>query len=206
MLRVWGRRNSINVQKVMWCAAELSLPVEHIEVGGAFGGLDTPEYGALNPNRRVPVIEDGDFVLWESNAIVRYLSRTYGARTLSPEHIQAQALADQWMDWVVSTVMPPMTPVFWNLVRHAPEDRDPQAIAEGVAACRSALAILDARLADRPFVLGEAFTMADIPLGAAAYRWFALDVEHGTAPNLAAYYKRLSTRPAFQEHVMIPLT
>mgnify|MGYP001828443985 CR=1 FL=1 len=123
MLRVWGRRNSINVQKVMWCAAELSLPIEHIEVGGAFGVLDTPEYGALNPNRRVPVIEDGDFVLWESTAIVRYLSRTYGAHTLSPELIQAQALADQWMDWVVSTVMPHMKTVFWYLLGHASDYR-----------------------------------------------------------------------------------
>jgi len=206
MLRIWGRKNSINVQKVMWCVAELGLAHERIDVGGAFGGLETPDYAALNPNRRVPTIEDDGFVLWESNAIVRYLAHKHGLGTLWPTDLEDEARAGQWMDWTIATVMPPMTPLFWNLIRYAPEKRDPAAVAEGLAGCRAVFALLDAHLADRAFVLGQAFTMGDIPLGTAVYRWYAMPVEQGETPHLAAYYRRLQDRPAFREHVMIPLS
>src|SRR5690606_22701182 len=117
MLTVWGRTNSINVQKVMWTVGELGLEHERIDAGGAFGGLDTAEYGRMNPNRRIPVLQDGELGLWESNAIVRYLAARYGAGTLWAEDPAQRSEADRWMDWMVTTLLPDMTVVFWQLVR-----------------------------------------------------------------------------------------
>ena len=136
MLRVWGRNNSINVQKVMWTVGELGLPHERIDVGGAFGGLDTAEYGALNPNRRIPTVEDEDVVVWESNACVRYLAARYGAGRLWPEDVRRRAAADMWMDWQVSTLMPDMTVVFWGLIRTPEAERDYPKIEAACPAAR----------------------------------------------------------------------
>ncbi len=131
MLRVWGRTNSINVQKVMWAVGELGLAHERVDAGGEFGGLDTAAYGAMNPNRMIPVVDDGGTVVWESNAVVRYLAARYGAGGLWPEDPGARSLADRWMDWQLSTAQPAMGPVFINLVRTPPERRDHAAVAAG---------------------------------------------------------------------------
>jgi glutathione S-transferase len=206
MLKVWGRNNSINVQKVMWVVGELDLAHERIDVGGAFGGLDTPEYGKLNPNRRVPVVEDHDVVVWESNACVRYLAARYGAGRLWPEDVRRRARADMWMDWQASTLLPDMTTVFWGLIRTPEAERDHGAIEAAVKRLGATWRILDRHLAARRYVTGDVLTIADIPVGAGCYRYFELPIERPDLPNLATWYDRLKERPPFCEHVMLPLT
>jgi len=206
MLKVWGRNNSINVQKVMWAVGELGLEHERIDVGGAFGGLDTPEYGRLNPNRRVPTVEDGEVVVWESNACVRYLAARYGAGTLWPEEPGRRARADMWMDWQVATLLPDMTVVFWGLIRTPEAERDHARIAAAVERLGTTWRILDEHLASRRFVAGDALTIGDIPVGAGCYRYYSLPIERPSLPKLEAWYGRLKERAPFREHVMLPLT
>jgi glutathione S-transferase len=206
MLRVWGRNNSINVQKVMWAVAELGLEHERIDAGGVFGGLDTVAYGALNPNRRVPVVVDGATVVWESNACVRYLAARYGAGGLWPEDPAARATADSWMDWQQTTPNPPMTTVFLGLIRTPEAERDGAAIAAAVERLGGIWQLLNDHLADRTFVAGEALTMGDIPVGAACHRYYELPIERPRLPHLEAWYGRLGEREPFRRHVMIPLT
>jgi glutathione S-transferase len=206
MLKIWGRTNSINVQKVLWCCGELDLPYERIDAGMQFGVNNTPEYKALNPNALVPTISDDGFVLWESHAIVRYLSRKHGSGRLWPEDTRIHADADRWMEWYNTTMWLNLRPVFWNLVRTAPEKRNMKEIEESRQKLASNLAIVDARLADRPYMAGANFTMADIPMGVAAYRWFNLPIERPALPHFEAWYKRICERPAFRQHCMLPLT
>ena len=206
MLKIWGRTNSINVQKVLWCCGELNLPFERIDAGLQFGVNNTPEYKMMNPNALVPLIDDGGFILWESQAIVRYLARKHGLGSVCPADAKACADADRWMDWSATTVWPNLRPIFWNLVRTPPEKRDMplvQASRKGLAA---SMTILDAHLAARHYVTGSAFTMGDIPLGVAIHRWFKMEIERENLPNLAAYYKRLQARPAFEKHAGLPLS
>lgn len=206
MLKIWGRNNSINVQKAMWTVGELGLDHERIDVGGQFGGLDTPEYGAMNPNRRIPVLEDGDTILWESNAIVRYLSAKYGSGSLWAEDSATRAQADIWMDWMVTTLLPAMHPVFWGLIRTPEAERNMAQIEAAAKQTGEAFKLLDRHLANRDFVTGGGFAMGDIPVGAACYRYHELPIERPDVPNVAAWYARLQDREAFRQHVMIPVT
>jgi glutathione S-transferase len=206
MLKLWGRINSINVQKVLWTLAELNVPYERTDAGLQFGVVNEPFYRRMNPNGRVPTIEDDGFVLWESNAIVRYLSAKHGAGTLSPNDPRQRADADRWMDWTTSTVAPAITPVFWGLIRTPPEKRDLKAIDEGVKKLAEAFQVLEQSLEGRDHVAGKSFTMGDIPLGTFVYRWNALDVKRPKLPRVEAYYQRLQQRPSYKKHVMLPLT
>lgn len=206
MLRILGRPNSINVQKVMWAANELNLTYEHEVAGMAHGKVNDPWYRAMNPNGLVPTIDDDGVVLWESNVIVRYLAAKHAPGRMIPEDVAGRAEAEMWMDWQQTAVHPSMTPVFWNLVRTPEPDRDMAAVAAGAEKVRAALGVLDARLADRAYLMGDDLTVADIPIGCVAYRWFALPVEHGDFPNVRAWYERLAARAAFQDHVMLPVT
>ena len=206
MLRIWGRTNSINVQKVLWYCAELELPFERIDAGMAFGVVATPAYRALNPNGRIPTLEDDGYVLWESNTIVRYLSMKHGMGSLCPSDLLARFDAERWMDWQLTTLDRPVRTVFWALVRTAPDKRDPAALETAQAEAEQALAILDTHLAQRRFVGGEAFTMGDIPVGASVYRWLALDLQRADRPHVRRWYERLTERPGFREHVMQPLS
>ncbi len=206
MLKIWGRSNSINVQKAMWAVGELGLEHERIDVGGQFGGVDTADFLAKNPNGRIPALEDGDLVLWESNVIVRYLAARYGAGSLAPADPALHAIADQWMDWQQTTVLPELFVPFWGLIRTAPEDRDIAAIGQAAVNLGGIMGRLDAHLADRDFVTGRTFSMGDIPLGASCYRYLALDIERPDLPNIGRYYDRLRTREPFRTHVMIALT
>lgn len=208
MLKIWGRNNSINVQKVMWCIGELGLAHERVDVGGAFGGLDTPEYGAMNPNRRIPVLQDGDLTLWESQAIVRYLAARHGAGTLWAEDPAVRAAADMWMDWKITTIYADMTKLFWDRVRLPAAERDPVGTAEAVARLGPLWGVLDAHLAQRSYVAGDEMTMGDIPVGVAARRWFYLTEaeERPSHPHLQAWYARLQERAAYRDHVMVPMT
>lgn len=206
MLTIWGRTNSINVQKAMWAVGELGLAHRRIDAGGAFGGLDTQEYLAKNPNQRVPAIEDDGVVVWESNAIVRYLAGKYGAGTLWPEDPAVRAIADQWMDWQQTTLSADMYVIFWGLIRTPEADRDMAAIETSAANLGGIWQRLENHLEDRDYIAGDAFTMGDIPVGAACYRYLTLDIDRPALPAIAAWYARLQAREPFRTHVRIPLS
>ena len=207
MLKIWGRKNSSNVQKVMWTVGELALPHEHVEVGGAFGGNREPFYLAMNPNGLVPTIQDGDLTMWESNAIVRYLSGKYGTGMLAPSDIAMRARTDQWMDWQISTLNPVMVTTYWGLVRTPPEQRDHAAIAAARAKYTEALTILDAQLGKTRFVAGNGFCMGDIPVALMAHRYLFLFPDHPALSILERWYDAITKREAFKTHVSaIPMT
>jgi len=204
MLKIWGRKTSINVQKVMWTVGELGLPHERVDLGGEFGGLDTPAYGALNPNRLVPTIDDNGFILWESNAIVRHLAQTYGRGSLSPADEQAYARADSWMDWSLTTLYADIIlTCFLQLVRMPAKDRNTAAVESAARRAGANLGILDRQLAGRAFIVGEQLSIADIAVGALMYRYFNLALARPALPNVEAWYDRLGQRTAYRTHVMI---
>ncbi|SFU56788.1 Glutathione S-transferase [Methylobacterium sp. 174MFSha1.1] len=196
MRRLWGRLSSVNVQKAVWGLEELGLPYERVEAGGAFGRVREPDYLALNPNGLVPVMEEDGFVLWESNAILRYLASTQGLGTLWPEDPRAAALADQWLDWQATRFTPSTRDAFWQTVRTPLAQRDQSVIDRSVAASEECAGILDAHLMGRPYAVGDRFTAADIALGAATHRWLHLDVPRVERPALRAWYERIRVRPA----------
>lgn len=206
MLKIWGRRNSSNVRKVLWCAEEIGLPYESIEVGGAFGGTQTAEYRAMNPNGLVPVIEDHGLPVWESNAIVRYLSARYALDVLYPSDPVERARSEQWMDWTTSSFAVAFRDLFWGVVRTAPADRDEGRIAAALLRCGDLLVVVDAHLAKQPWLSGERFAMGDIPLGSFIYAWFEMPIQRPELPHLAAWYARLQQRPAYRKGVMTALT
>jgi glutathione S-transferase len=204
-LKIWGRRSSSNVQKVLWCCDELGIPFERTDLGGRFGGNDDPKYRALNPNGLVPTIDDNGFVLWESNAIIRYLARKYGRGALYPQEPEAAATAERWMDWQLAHLNPAIVPIFFGYVRTAPEKRDMAAIEAARQRTIGLWRMVDAQLAAAPYLNGKELSLADIPLGIWAYRWYVMPIERPALANLAAWYKRLCERKPFKSHVMIPL-
>ena len=206
MLRIWGRANSVNVQKVLWCCAELGVEFERIDAGMQFGVVDTPEYQAMNPNALIPTIDDDGFILWESNTIVRYLAKRHGEGSLFPGNLKAQCHAEQWMDWQATTLWPGFRDAFWQLVRVPEAERDIAAVDASLQATAKRLASLEARLQDSRFVVGDTLTIADIPLGPTLYRCFSFGIERGDFPNVARWYDALGERPAFCEIVMQPIT
>lgn len=206
MLKILGRNNSINVQKVLWCCEELKLPYEREDFGGAFGKNNTPEYLRLNPNGVVPTLIDGDFVLWESNAIVRYLAAKHPAGGLWPSDPGARAMGDKWMDWQISALFAALRPIFWALIRTKPEDRDMKALEENRKKLTTLYAMLDDALSKTPYVSGDNFSMGDIPIGATTFRWYHLDIERANFVHLKAWYDRIAARPAFKKTMLLPLT
>jgi len=206
MLKIWGRTNSINVQKVLWCCAELQIRFQRVDAGGKFGVNNTAEYLAMNPNGLVPTIDDGGFILWESHAIVRYLSRKHGLGTLWPKEDKGAADADRWMEWYSTTLWNNLRPVFWNLVRVEPEKRDVKLVEDSRKKMAENLKLVESHLADHPFVAGDTLTVGDIPMGVALHRWFLLPIERPVYPNIAAYYERLKQRPPFTQHCAGPLS
>ncbi|WP_341923316.1 glutathione S-transferase [Polaromonas sp. YR568] len=196
MLKIWGRMSSINVKKVVWTAQELGLDFQRTEAGGLFGLVKTPEYMALNPNSLVPVIEDDGFVLWESNVIVRYLCARYSPGDMYPTDLRERFDAERWMDWQQTTLNPASRPGFWQLVRTPPEQRDAALLDESNAAVEALMAMLDAHLAQRHFMVGERFTVADIPVACEVHRWFGLPQPRQSRPHLERWYEQLCARQA----------
>lgn len=204
-LKVWGRRSSFNVQKVLWLVGELGLPHQHIPAGGDHGGLDDPQFRAMNPHGRVPVIDDNGVVVWESHTILRYLAAHYGGPAWWPSAPVDRAQADGWMDWAQTALQPAfLTGVFWGWYRTPEAQRDPKAIEAALAACARHFQLLDTILADRPFLGGYALGLPDIPAGTHLYRYYELEIDRPKTPNVEAWYARLRDRPAYREHVMIP--
>lgn len=206
MLKIWGRHNSSNVRKVLWCAEEIGVPYESIQVGGAFGGTQSPDYRAMNPNGLVPVIEDHGLPLWESNTIVRYLSARYSLGTLYAEDAMERAQAEKWMDWSTSRMAPLYSELIWGIMRTAPADRDEARINAAIVRAGDFLALPNATLATQPWLSGEKFAMGDIALGSLIYAWFELPIQRPDLPHLAEWYARLRERPAYQRGVMSPMT
>ncbi|UST94116.1 glutathione S-transferase family protein [Pseudomonas siliginis] len=207
MLKIWGRKNSSNVRKPLWAAEELGLAYEAIDAGGAFGLVDTPEYRAMNPNGRVPVIEDDGFVLWESNAIVRYLLAKHAPGSAwYPADAQARATADKWMDWTTSSFAGPFRTVFWGVLRTPSEKQDWKAINAAIKECDELLNMADHALISQPYLSGNDIGMGDIPLGSFIYAWFEMPIERAPQPHLQAWYERLKQRVAYQKAVMTALT
>jgi glutathione S-transferase len=204
MRRIWGRTNSINVMKVLWGCAELGVAHERIDAGGTFGGLKTPEYLAKNPNALIPVLEEDGFVLWESNAILRYLGATHAnGSPLWPADARTRAIADQWMDWQQTTAQAAIGPAFVQMYRTPPEKRDDSVIRRSLERSAETFAILEAHLARRPYVTGEAFTLGDIPIGCVVYRYLHMPIERRELPALASYHQRLLARPGYATHIAV---
>jgi glutathione S-transferase len=206
MLKIWGRTNSINVQKVLWCCHELGLDYERIDAGLHFGVNDTPEYSAMNPTGLVPTIEDGDFQLGESNVIVRYLSHKHSTGGLCPADIATRFDAERWMDWQTAQFWAVLRPLYIALIRTPAAQRDAGVISRAEKLSISAVRILDARLADRPFLAGDVFTMGDIPAAVTVHRWYCLDIGRPEMRNVMRWYDRMRERPAFRRIVMTPLS
>jgi glutathione S-transferase len=208
MIKIWGRNTSSNVQKVMWAIGEMKLAHQRIDVGGAFGKNNEAPYLAMNPNGLVPTLEEEDgFTLWESNTIVRYLAGKHADRTLEPADLKARALASKWMDWQLSVMGPAITPVFWGLIRTAPEKRDHAAIDAGRAKTTAAAKMLDDQLGKTRYLAGDAFSYGDIPVGIMIYRFVQLMPERPAMPHLDRWYQAISARDAFKEQVgSVPLT
>jgi glutathione S-transferase len=204
MLKVWGRASAFNVQKAMWAVGEVGAPYERHDLGGAFGGLDDPDFRAMNPNGRIPVIDDDGVIVWESNAIIRYLAARYAVGTLWDPDPARRAVADQWMDWMQATLYRHFMDLFWGLVRTPAEQWDWPAIRAAKERLARHYGILDRTLATRPYLAGDQFSMADIPAGTTLYRYYEMEIDRPRLDHVRSWYERLAERPAYRSHVMVP--
>ena len=206
MLRVWGRISSVNVQKVVWCADEIGLAYERLDAGGTFGKTKTPEYLAMNPNSLVPTIEEDGFVLYESNAIVRYLAGRYSAGKLWPDGSRKRADVDRWMEWQSTSFTPAMRDAFWQLIRTPEPQRDAAAVEKSRAESERLAGILDAHLAKHQYLTENGFTAADIVTGCAAHRWLSLPLPRESRPSLQRWYDEIKSRPGARQVASLALT
>ncbi len=204
MLTVYGRVTSSNVQAVMWCLAELGLPANRIDIGEGFGPLDTPDFLAMNPNARIPVLQDGELTLFESAAIIRHLARTYGDDRFWPADPNKRAIVDQWAEWAKQNTANRFTgPVFWQVVRVRANRRDPAALAAGLERLTEYLQVAERQLERHPWLAGDNLTPGDIHLGHVLYRYFDIEIDRPDLPALKAYYQRLTQHPGYVETVML---
>lgn len=205
MLTIWGRKTSSNVQALMWCIGELGLSFERIDIGHKYGGNDTPEFLAMNPNGTVPVLRDGDGEpLWETGAILRYLANRYGSAPFWPPDLEARTQIDKWAEWSKINVAMNFTgPIFWRVMRTAPQDRDEAAIERAIGILGNKLDIAETQLGCHAYLAGDKFTLADIQFGHVLYRYFDIAIDRPERPVLQRYYDRLTERPAYREHVIV---
>lgn len=206
MLKIWGRTNSTNVKKALWIAQELGLDYEQFDVGGQFGGLDDPAFLARNPNGLIPLVEDGETVLWESNVITRYLAATYGKDSLWIENPARRAQAEKWMDWASTTLYTDFSNVMKHMIRLPEDKRDPAILQRGLDGLARSMKIANDGLGQAPWFSGEEFGIGDIPVGCYAYAWFEFSIERPSLPQLENWYERMKLRPAYRSAVMTPLT
>ena len=205
MLKVWGRRSSFNVQKVLWLVGELGLAHEHVPAGGSFGRLDEPAFRAMNPHGHVPVLQDGALAIWESHTILRYLAACHDDGGFWASTPGERARIEGWMDWSQTSLQPDfLMGVFWGYYRTPDAQRDWPAINRSLERCAEHFGLLDRVLADRPFLMGERLTLADIPTGTSLYRYYELDIARPRLPHVEAWYARLQARAPYREHVMLP--
>lgn len=207
MIEIWGRRSSSNVQAVLWCLAELNISFTRKDAGYIYGVVDTPEYLEMNPNGTIPTIRDGDgdnTPLWESGAILRYLSNTYAPKSFWPHDPAARAQVDQWAEWAKINFAGKFTaPIFQKLVRTAPSKRDYAAIEAAVVAVDKYLDIAEQHLANNRYLVGDALTLADIQFAHCLYRYYDIDIERPQRNHLKRYFDLLSTRPAYKDNIIV---
>jgi glutathione S-transferase len=200
-----GKAQLFNVQKVMWLIGELGLPHHHIDAGGQFGGLDDPAFLAMNPHGRIPVIRDGDAIVWESHTILRYLAARFGGGRFWSDDAATRARVEAWMDWSQTALQPDfLDGVFWGFFRTPAPQRNWPAIRAALARCAVHFGKLDRLLDGRPFLLGETLSLADMTAGTSLYRYFGLDIERPSLPQVERWYRTLQQRIGFRDHVMIP--
>lgn len=201
MLRILGKASSINVRKVLWVCAELDIPFAREDWGTGFRSTHTPEFLALNPNAMILVIQEGDFTLWESNTIIRYLASSYNGKKLYPTEAKVRARVDQWIDWQASDLNKSWSYAFMSLVRQSPEHQNGHALARSCSDWSRHMQILDRQLdSTGAYVSGADFSLADIPIGLSVNRWFETPLAHSDLPAVREYYERLSLRPGFRQH------
>ena len=207
MLKIWGRTTSANVMKVLWVCTELNEPYERLDIGGPYGGNDKPDYLAMNPNGRVPTVEENGVIMWESNSIVRYLAAKYKSTTLEPADLRMRAHASKWMDWQLAVAGPAIFECFWGLIRTPPEKRNHGAIEESKKKTTAAMDMLDKQLERTKYLAGDGFSYGDIPVGIIAYRYRQLVPDRPPLPNFERWYAALAERKAFKDHVAaVPLS
>jgi glutathione S-transferase len=204
MIELWGRKNSYNVLKVLWVLAELKIDYSHHDVGSNAGDLETPEFLAMNPHARIPVLVDKGSVIWESNTIVRYLCGTYGENLLWTDDPIQRSFADRWMDWELATLEPDFMGLFWGFYRKPESKRDYAQIEKSISNCERHFRVLDDHLKKNDHLAGTAFSMGDIPAATYLYRYFEMGVEVEKPANVMAWYQRLSGRQAFRQTIMTP--
>lgn len=203
-ITIWGRKNSFNVQKVLWTLDELGIEYEHRNAGGSFGGLDDPQFRAMNPHGLVPVLLDEQGAVWESNSIVRYLCAKHSPGNLWLEELYARSLADRWIDWAATTLQPNFMQVFWGYYRTPEADRNLRDIERALDNCHRNFRALDAHLAKNEYLAGTHFTAADIPVGTTLHRYFGMGLQVEQPPNVLAWFGRLQDRPAYQRNIIQP--
>jgi glutathione S-transferase len=203
MITLWGRANSVNVQKVLWCCEELKLPFDRIDAGMQYGRNNEVAYLAMNPTGRVPTLVDGDFVLWESNSILRYLAMQYGPNgTLYPADPKIRASVDRWLDWTLSTLQPAERPLFWGYIRTPAAERNAAQLATAASDVEKLWRVIDTHLKGREYLEGATFTLADIVIGAYARRWFGIaELVRPALPDLERWYIGVTQRAGFQRYV-----
>jgi glutathione S-transferase len=206
MLRIWGRANSSNVQKVLWVCEDVGIPFERIDAGGAFGKTKEPAYLAMNPNALVPTVEDGKVVLWESNTICRYLATKHGATKLYPTDPVQRAMTERWMDWQLAMVNASMGTLLFGWYRTPPEKRDLAALEAARKQAIEVWQIVEGALGPDGYIAGPDLTLGDVALGMYVHRWFQYPIERPALPKLKAYYERLGQSAGFRKHVQIPVT
>ncbi|HBN5711212.1 glutathione S-transferase family protein [Morganella morganii] len=206
MITVWGRKNSSNVKKVLWCLTELGLTYQQKDAGGPFGGLDTPEYLAMNPNKTIPTYQDSEFILWESNAILSYLADKYDDGTLLPHNAEFRARAAQWMYWSDGSLFPYIKAMMGLLVRTPAEQRDPARVEELKQALNRLIAMLNDDLAQRDYIAGDAFSIADMALAPLLYPWREVCHDRPDFPHIERWFALIETRPAYRDIVALPVS
>ena len=206
MLRIWGRISSINVRKVVLAAQLLEVPFERIDAGKEFGIVTTPDFLAKNPNAMVPLIEDGDVTLWESNVIVRYLAAKYGRANFYPQDLAQRFDAERWMDWQQTALNNASRDAFIQLIRVEPQRRSQALIDASIAATEPLMTMLDQHLARSAFMAGDALGMADVPIACEIHRWWGLPLERPSRPNLERWYASLLALPASRGALDVPLS
>ncbi len=207
MLIVWGRKNSSNVKKVLWCLEELNISYERKDVGGPFGGLDTPEYQKMNPNKTIPTLQDDAFTLWESNSILRYLTAKYDlSHLLTSLDVQEMSAGDQWMDWAGTNLFPQIKDMMNKIVRLPEEQRVPEQTAQIYQNIEKLMLIADNALATQAYFSGQKFGIADIAIAPLFYPWRELAPNRPALPHLERWFAQLETRPAFQKIVLLPVS
>jgi glutathione S-transferase len=209
-LQIWGRANSVNVQKVLWCCRECDAPFTRTDAGMQYGRTQDADYLAMNPNGRIPTLVDGDFVLWESNAIMRYIALTHSDTSLPslyPAEAKTRSRIERWLDWTLSTLQPIERPLFWGLVRTPPAERDMRAMQQAADAAAVLWQIVDRQLASGVYMEGDGFSLADVAIGTYARRWLGVEgIARPALPHLDRWFARVSARPGFLEFVAPPMS